>query len=280
MNRGKGMVVTDLDGTLLKRDRTISETDVKTLKLLKNKQIIRVVATGRNIKKIEEVIKDISLFDYFIFSSGAGLMNCNTGKIDYVQNLTKDSANRLIQFFIKKQTAFFLFHAVPQNHLFWSYQKGEINPEYNRYCEHNKERMEKLPETDMINTESCQFLVILRTADEFFKLKEDIENNFDDLKIIRASSPYETGYTWMEIFNKNVSKGNAVKFLCEYQKIDPLDIIGIGNDYNDIDFLDFTGHSYITKNCPDELKGKYESAPTNDENAFSYCIKDVYGENM
>ena len=270
MSSKKEMVITDLDGTLLKSDRTISLTDIKTLDLLKNKDIIRVVATGRNIKKIEEVVKDFSLFDYFIFSSGAGVMNCNSRKIEYVQNLTKDSANRLIQFFIKKDVAFFLFHAVPKNHLFWFSQKGEINPEYNRYYERNIDRMENLSDTDIIDTIACQFLVILRTADEFFKLKKDIENNFEDFKIIRASSPYETGYTWMEIFNENVSKGNAVKYLCDFLDIENSNTIGIGNDYNDIDLLDFTNHSYMTRNCPDELKGKYESAPTNDENAFSF----------
>ena len=274
------MVVTDLDGTLLKNDKTISETDIDTLILLKEDRIIRVAATGRNIKKIEEVINDISLFDYFIFSSGAGVLNCNSGKIEYVQDLSKKTTNILIQFFIKKQTAFFLFQAIPQNHLFWCYKKGKRNPEYDSYCEHNNGRMENLPDTEMIDTTACQFLVILRTADEFFKLKKDIEKKFDDFKIIRASSPYETGYTWMEIFNKKVSKGNAVKFLCENKKINPLNTIGVGNDYNDIDFLDFTGHSYMTKNCPDELKGKYKSAPTNDENAFTYCINDTYGKNM
>jgi len=272
MNRRKGMVITDLDGTLLKRDRTISETDLETLNSLKEKRIIRVAATGRNIKKIEEVIKNISLFDYFIFSSGAGVMNCNSREIEHVQNMPKNTANKLIQFFIKIKVAFFLFHAVPQNHLFWCFMKGKRNPEYDIYYERNRERMEKLPDTNMINTEACQFLVILKTPDEFFKLKENIEKNFDDLKIIRASSPYETGYTWMEIFNKKVSKGNAVKYLCDYLDIDPLNTLGIGNDYNDIDFLNFTSHSYMTKNCPDELKGKYKSAPTNDENAFSFCV--------
>jgi len=272
MSSKKEMVITDLDGTLLKRDRTISETDLETLNVLKEKRFVRVAATGRNIKKIEEVIKDISLFDYFIFSSGAGIMNCKNRKIEYVQNLSKDTANRLIQFFIKKEVAFFLFHAVPQNHLFWCSQKGEINPEYDRYYERNIGRMENLSDTDMIDTIACQFLVILRTADEFFKLKKDIENNFEDFKIIRASSPYDTGYTWMEIFNKNVSKGNAVKYLCDFLNVDNSNTLGIGNDYNDIDFLDFTSHSYMTKNCPEELKGKYQPAPTNDENAFSFCV--------
>lgn len=272
MSITKGMVVTDLDGTLLKRDRTISETDIETLNLLKEKSIIRVIATGRNIKKIEAVIRDISLFDYFIFSSGAGIMNCKSRKIELALNIPKDNVNSLIHFFIKKGVAFFLFHAIPQNHLFWYYKTGKINSEYNSYCEHNKGCMENLPDIKFTDKDNCQFLVIFRTADEFFKLKDEIENNFDDFQIIRASSPYGTDYIWMEVFNKKVSKGNAARYLCNHLDIDSRNTIGIGNDYNDLALLDFTSHSYITDNCPNELKGQYESAPANDENAFSFCI--------
>lgn len=272
MDITKGMVVTDLDGTLLKKDRTISKKDIETLNLLKEKKIVRVVATGRNIKKIEEVITDISLFDYFIFSSGAGIMNCKNRKIELALNISKDNVNSLIHFFIKKEVAFFLFHAIPRNHLFWYYKTGEINPEYNRYCEHNKKCIKKLPDNKITDNDNCQFLIIFRTADDFFKLKNEIEQNFDEFQIIRASSPYGTGYIWMEIFSKKVSKGNAARYLCNYLDINFQNTIGIGNDYNDITLLDFTNHSFITDNCPNELKGYYESAPANDENAFSFCI--------
>ena len=266
------MVVTDLDGTLLKKDRTISKTDIETLNLLKEKNIVRVVATGRNIKKIGEVIKDISLFDYFIFSSGAGIMNCKNRKIELALNIPKDNVNRLIRFFIKKEIAFFLFHAIPQNQFFECYKTGKINPEYKRYCEHNRECIKELPDDKITFNDNCQFLIIFRTVEEFFKLKNEIEQNFDDFQIIRASSPYGTGYIWMEIFTKKVSKGNAARFLCNHINIDTKNTIGIGNDYNDITLLDFTNHSYITDNCPDDLKGKYNSAPSNDENAFSFCV--------
>lgn len=47
MNNARGMVVTDLDGTLLQTRRKVSNADIDTLEKLQQRGIIRVVATGR-----------------------------------------------------------------------------------------------------------------------------------------------------------------------------------------------------------------------------------------
>lgn len=43
------LVATDLDGTFLKNDRSISEPNLLALKQLGDRNITRVVATGRNL---------------------------------------------------------------------------------------------------------------------------------------------------------------------------------------------------------------------------------------
>lgn len=64
------LVATDLDGTFLKNDRSISEPNLRALKQLGDRNITRVVATGRNLRKVREVIPDDIPFDYIIYSSG------------------------------------------------------------------------------------------------------------------------------------------------------------------------------------------------------------------
>ncbi|HNX78404.1 MAG TPA: HAD hydrolase family protein, partial [Prolixibacteraceae bacterium] len=91
-------------------------------------------------------------------------------------------------------------------------------------------------------------------------------------RIIRATSPLETGYIWMEIFHRSVSKGNGVLFLCNRLGIDPNATMGIGNDYNDIDLLEFTAHSFLTDNAPQELKQHFTILPANEADAFAHII--------
>ena len=67
------MVVTDLDGTLLQNDHSISKEDLETLLLLGELGICRVAATGRNLYKVRLALKPADPFDYVICSSVAWL---------------------------------------------------------------------------------------------------------------------------------------------------------------------------------------------------------------
>ena len=61
------MVVTDLDGTLLQSDQSISATDQNTLERLGSLGLCRVAATGRNLYKVRLVLNQESPFDYVSF---------------------------------------------------------------------------------------------------------------------------------------------------------------------------------------------------------------------
>ena len=64
------IVVTDLDGTLLDDDKNVSKNDLSTLHELGRQGVLRVAATGRNLKKVHEVVPQSVPFDYVLFSSG------------------------------------------------------------------------------------------------------------------------------------------------------------------------------------------------------------------
>lgn len=272
LRKNIGLVATDLDGTLLRNDKSISEEDLAMLKHLGEKQIFRVVATGRNFRKVKEVIPDHVLFDYVAFSSGAGIYDCRNQQLLYSRNMAMKTVNRLSDLLISKGLSFFLFREVPLNSYCWYYEGKNTCEEFDRYFDSHSFMTERLPDSGKISSGACQFLVIFKYPEQFLELKDELEQYFDDLKILRASSPFETGYTWMEIFHQDVSKGNAIRFLCDHLKIGREATIGIGNDYNDLDLLDFTSFSYLVENSPEELKQKYRSAPSNEDNAFSYCL--------
>ncbi len=67
-----------------------------------------------------------------------------------------------------------------------------------------------------------------------------------------------------------ILKGNGVKHICNLLDINYTNTIGIGNDYNDLDLLDFTEHSFITENAPAEINKLYKSAPSNENDAFAF----------
>ncbi len=268
------LVATDLDGTFLKNDKSISEEDLKMLELLGERKVIRVVATGRNFKKVLEVLPDNLPFDYVAFSSGAGIYDWKKRELVYRQNLNRETTNGIIHFFTEKDMNFHLFRAVPDNFRCWYFRGKNSCEEFERYFDFHNSVSELLPVTKKLVDDACQFLVIFPNQPEtFLQVKQDLESQFDDIKVVRTSSPLDTDYIWMEVFHKDVSKGNAVKFLCEQKNIHHHMTFGIGNDYNDLDLLNFTSFSYLVENGPDELKPHFRKAVSNENSAFSNSLK-------
>jgi len=268
------LVATDLDGTFLKNDKSISKENIDTLHSLGEKGILRVIATGRNLKKTIEVISREIPFDYIVFSSGAGVYDRRNDKLLYYKNLEKEVVQQLADFLIANDLNFHLFKPVPENHKCW-YHRGSIPcPEFESYFDYLQSYSEPLPTEQQIESEACQFLVVFpNNLERFMALKTNIENRFQDIKVVRTSSPLETGYIWMEIFHQSVSKGNGVRFVCDALKIEHEYTLGIGNDFNDLDLLEFTNYSYIVENGPSEMKDRFMSAKSNEESAFAQVVE-------
>jgi hypothetical protein len=76
----------------------------------------------------------------------------------------------------------------------------------------------------------------------------------------------------MEIFHRSVSKGNGVKFVCDTLNIEHEFTLGIGNDFNDLDLLEFTNYSYIVDNGPLELKDLFLTTASNEDHAFVKAV--------
>ncbi len=270
------LVATDLDGTFLRNNKTISKPNLEALRTLGSKNIVRVVATGRNLMKVREVIPEEVPFDYYIYSSGAGIFDKNGNNHLYTRNIPEETASLLIRCFMEENLNFHAFMPAPDNHHLWYHRGSESCPEFERYFEFHRSFAFPLPESGQIESDLCQFLVVI-PGDEyrFHTMKKRIEDLSGEVRVIRSSSPLNTGYIWLEIFHKSVSKGNGVLHLCNLLHIDPVNTLGIGNDYNDIDLLEFTEHSFLTDNAPEVLKKSFRLLPTNEEDAFAHVVAQI-----
>ena len=268
------LIATDLDGTFLKNDKSISNKNLEALHLLGDKNIVRAVATGRNLRKVREVLNDHVPFDYIVFSSGAGVFDWKNKKLIHNQNISKESSQKLIYYFVERKLNFHAFFPVPENHKHWYFRGEKKCEEFDRYFQFNKASSTELNLRKLPNEELCQFLIIIpEDGQKFNQMKLEIEAICSEIRVIRSSSPITKGYIWIEVFHKSVSKGNGVKCICDLLDIEYKNTLGIGNDYNDFDLLDFTAHSFLTENAPSEIKEKYTSVPSNENDAFAFVIQ-------
>jgi len=263
------MVVTDLDGTLLSPQHQISEQDLQSLKMLGKKNVFRVVATGRSLYSVKRVIQDGFPIDYLIFSSGAGIIDWNTNEIVYSQSLNPAEVVIIANLLISRQIDFMIHKPIPENHKFVYSQTRKHNPDFYRRIKLYQQFAKPLTFEPVAFGDACQFIAIIPSEVSVY---EWIKNELPDFKVIRTTSPLDGNSIWIEIFPEEVSKGSATEWLCNKLKINQNSVLGIGNDYNDLDLLNWTQHSYVVENAPPDLKQKFEITESNTNNGFTKAV--------
>ena len=264
------MVITDLDGTLLNPQHQVSDIDFKSLKLLGERKIYRVIATGRSVFSLSKVIPPDFPIDYLIFSSGSGILNWNTKKILYVRSLKTDQVAAIANFLIKMNVDFMIQRPIPDNHYFVYHQTGNENPDFYHRIEIYMQFAQPLAGSPEEFGNAGQFLAII---EKDVTIYEQIKNGLSQFNVFRSSSPLDGKSIWIEIFPKTVSKGSAAAWLCQRLGCHPTAVVGIGNDYNDIDLLNWTQHSFVVENAPYELKQKFEITDSNTHSGFTKAVQ-------
>jgi Cof subfamily protein (haloacid dehalogenase superfamily) len=269
------LVGIDLDGTLLRSDRSISATDLETLMKLGKERIIRVAATGRSLFKVKEVLPQHTPIDYVVFSSGEGIYDWHKEQLLQSEHFTKETIVELCKHLLADRLNFVVFKSIPNNNKFYYHQGAGACNEFENYLERHKGNHQPLSE-GFIPEDSGHFMVIIPNNDELFgSLKTEILSACPDVKVIRATSPINDQYLWLEIFPNTVSKGHGLKWLCDYLNIDPKQTMGIGNDYNDLDMFEFVAHPYVLGNGVESLRQQFNTVnETNEENGVTAIIQE------
>ena len=266
------IVVSDLDGTLLPAQGVVSDRDLKSLRKLEEDQIVRVIATGRNLYSALSVLADDFPIDYLIFSSGAGIFDWEKRELIFSQHLDSNTVFKLSSELIKLETDFMILDPIPNNHQFTYYRSGKSNPDFDRRLSLYKPFASPIGHAEDTRREACQLLVILSNCVNGFN---ELKSKFGKVKIIRATSPLDHESIWMEIFPIHISKAYGAEWLCRHLNIEPNLSMVIGNDYNDLDLLEWGQYPFVVSNAPKELKESYENTKSVDESGFSMAIEKI-----
>jgi len=262
------MVLTDLDGTFLSSDRSIGAENLATLHALGEMGIVRVAATGRSLHSARMVIGSDLPFDYLIFSTGAGICHYSDSRIIHKRTLAKSDIHAVADFFVDCQLDFSIHQPIPETHRFHWYASPRPTSDLQARLEF---WAEFATQGDYLEIEEAsQLLAISLDAREII---EQLQQRFAHLSIIRTTSPIDDRHTWIEVFPPGASKGTAAKLLCNSLNIERDHTMSIGNDFNDLAMLEWTGTSYVVANAAPELVKQFLPAPGNDAQGFAAATR-------
>lgn len=266
------IVITDLDGTLLNDRKEVSKKDVETLNMLGEMGVCRVIATGRSLYSLGKVVDNLFPVDYVIFSTGAGVINWRSGELLYAAHLKEKEVSFAIRTFIDAGMSFMVHDLVPDNHRFLYYDAECGNSDFKKRCEIYSDFALPLSIDPPNYKNASQLLAIVP---ENLEILEDIRKKLSNLRVVRATSPLDNCTMWMEVLPTEVSKGHTAEWLFRQLFRNHICSIAVGNDYNDLDMLNYVLHPFVVSNAPDDLKKIYRVSESNNNSGFTNAVEKI-----
>ena len=259
------MVVTDIDGTILKKDFTVSNNVINTIKELTKKDIKVVLATGRMYCAALKIAKILDINTPLICYQGALIKNsCEDNKTLYVDPVKPNLALEILEVLKNKNIHTNLY----LNDNLFCENDNEIIKDYTNKRLIPYSIVDNLLDLDL-NNQVNKILAIDPDAKLIEKLTNELQKQYkNSLYIVRSTKNF------CEISSKNSNKGKAVKFLSNLFNIKKDEILAIGDEDNDIDLLKSAKIKIAMGNASEKLKQEANFITKSiEEDGFAFAVK-------
>ena len=245
------MIVSDLDGTLLRDITNVSEENYEAIKKLDEMGITFVFATGRSCKEVPQRLREFKSVKYQINSNGASVRNSEGEVIDSA--LISPEKYRQALEILREYKCHRAVH-IDGRACVDSAQIGDeivdefhVPPLYLDIFRRLTDKIENLEEYALDNREVEFICCFFASDEELFECK-------DRLMELGGLSVTSSAKFNLEVVAEGALKGDAVTRLANKLGIKKEEIIAVGDSRNDISLLEVAGMPLAVENANDALK--------------------------
>jgi len=250
------LIASDLDGTIISSNNSISENNIKVIDSLQKRHIPLVICTGKTYAISKDICKNLHA-DFGIFGNGSQIINLSTGDEILRKALTFEEINSC---FSVVQNQNLHIHAYTEDSIITTNLSYMDLRNYMLFPD--KLKIEIVNSVlDYIKTNNSSILkLVVSSPFSLSNVKEDLEKQTKlTVNHISKTGIYKDiiinkEYEYLDISPNNVSKGTALQILSDYLNLKKENILSIGDNINDIDMFRVSNISAALNNASDEVK--------------------------
>jgi Cof subfamily protein (haloacid dehalogenase superfamily) len=242
-------VFLDMDGTLLRSDHTVSEQTIKTIQGLTAKGISVILVSARPINAVLPTFRTIGLPAHtpLITLNGSYIVENEQSIFEAVIDLdTTVQVTAQVRPY-KATIAYYL-------------QKEWFSEVSDTWTDHEQKIMDVAlqvgPIDQLVNDWSARRIgpnkmMVMSEPDNIAGIQQHLRSIYNGRLNI-----YPSKATYLEVMDTRGSKSNAVRFVSERLGLEPAEIVAMGDNYNDVEMIQFAGMGVAMGNAPDDIKAK------------------------
>lgn len=246
------LVASDLDGTLLGIEQTVSSENFRAIAELRRLGVEFVLATGRALGEIPRELVFCPDIRYIISSNGAAVTDKCTGEVILSKYIDSDSV-RFVFELVKEFKTYTIAHSAGNSY----YDLKQHNKENMERC-HIGAYMKQLLEGTNLPLENFEQSILSIGKVEMFCIHfaNEEERRLCKRKMIDTGklTAVESNAYNLEVYAKGAGKGRALRELIGLIGVEKNQTIAVGDSGNDSTLIDAAGLGLAVENACDELK--------------------------
>jgi Cof subfamily protein (haloacid dehalogenase superfamily) len=255
------LVATDLDGTLLRPDGTLSERTICAVRAAQSSGIHVIPITGRPPRITWEVAKEAGLGPLGVCSNGAAVVDVSSMEVIEVQTMQAEVTARLVT--VVREVFPGVLFAVEEMESF-THETGFMEP--NWIWEDGTEQVDDIIEAV---SSGCVKLVVRRPGWSAGAFLAELQDQVPKTVHITSS-----GLDWVEMASPGITKAHAVQRVCDRLGVGSAEVLAIGDNYNDLTVLAWAGRSAAPANAiPEVLAVVQQVLPPNGEDGVAQLLE-------
>lgn len=238
----------DIDGTLWDDKMIVPESAKDAIKKLQENGHKAFVCTGRAMGNVNDPQFDEIGFDGFIAACGNHVEM--DGKVLYERNMSYEDVKAIYE--VSRQHCLPIIYEGSKYQ--WMDREGFEGDSYIAYIVENlKDAARFLDQCDLQEIEANKFSALVNETTNYPAVEVALSDCFDFM---------DHGDGIIEAVPKGTSKATGIAWLCEHLNIAKEDTYALGDSINDLEMLDFVGHSIAMGNASQIAKDAAEYVTT------------------
>jgi Cof subfamily protein (haloacid dehalogenase superfamily) len=257
------LVAVDMDGTLLTPQLEISKETIETINKVIEKGVIFTISTGRMYLAALPFANMLNL-DVPIITCNGALTKCSkTGKVYDEKIIDKQHSKEIIRYCEEAGLSVSIYS---EDDIY--IKKSSENLDIHLQLDHAKPQIIN----DFDSLLNGSIIKIMFNSNDKYNLEkhtQKLHELYKEKLNFYFSLPY-----FVEIVHKEANKRNALENLALKFNIKREEIIAIGDNFNDMDMIEYAGLGVAMGNAPDYLKEVAQFVThSNDEDGVRHVLE-------
>lgn len=248
------LIITDLDNTLLRSDKNLSEYTAQVFEKCRQKGYLIAFATARSQSAAARFVNTIK--PDVMISNGGAIVEVK-GEVIYRNLMSGEDVSTILKMCRK-----------------FTNGQGLITLDCDRgyYCNFVPKDPDRY--AGYVHLDFADF------CEPSYKITAELEREEWGEEIAKACSNCTvisfTGEKWRRFAAKGSDKATALQILADYIGVDLRDVIAFGDDRNDLGMMELAGRAVAVSNAIDEVKAVADHiAGSNDQDGVASYIESV-----